>query len=162
MPWGVDNRKEGEFTDVMDRLDRPQEEWDEVKRDVNLRGIEARVSAVFLPSGKDEEPLFALQIDPPGGKIKGVTTKTPSKGTPWHVSLDFVRPWDSQQKARIERVSRTYKGQLLKVEGTIRGAALFLDKQGLGADRDVLALHEDGWWGTSAPEWRRRAIHISL
>ena len=64
MPWGVDNRKEGEFTDVMDSLDRPSEEWDEVKRDVSLNGIEARVSAVFLPRGKDEEPLFALQIDP--------------------------------------------------------------------------------------------------
>ena len=161
---GREPKKRGVATELEHRLKHPWDEWyPRAEKGINETGTRCTVRPVFLPAGikgrgdvrfkRQSEPLFALEVI--GANLP--TTKTPVEGTPYHISLDYVRQDDSRQRWRIQKVTRKFMAKQVTLRGKVSGSTYELDTEScdVASDPDIQAPHRYGAYSD-------RPIHVSL
>ena len=160
-------QKRGVAIELESRLKHPWDEWyPRAESGVDRDGIRCTVRPVFLPpedrrKGRGpfmfkrdpEPPLFALEVI----DAKMPTKTPPIQGTPYHISLDYVRADDARQRWRITKVTRRFMGRQVTLRGKVSGSTYELDTEtcDVASDPDVQALHRYG-------SYSGRPIHVSL
>ena len=162
---GREPKKRGVATELEHRLKHPWDEWyPRAEQGINQKGIRCKVRPVFLPPEaakgrgnvrfkRQTEPLFALEVI--GADLP--TTKTPVEGTPYHITLDFVRQDDPRQRWRIQKVKSKFMAKYVTLRGKVSGSTYELDTEScdVASDPDIQALHHYGAYSD-------RPIHVSL
>ena len=160
---GREPKRRGIANPLEDRLRHPWQEWyPRAEQGINQTGIRCKVRPVFLPAEikgrgsvrfkRQTEPLFALEVI--GADLP--TEKTPVEGTPYHISLDFVRD-EPRQRWRIQKVTRKFMAKQVTLRGKVSGSTYELDTEScdVASDPDIQALHRYGAYSD-------RPLHVSL
>ena len=153
---GLANRggiAEGEWTDVMDRLNpRSRANWDNVRQ--SFRYLRCRLRAEYSGSNTwPDNPLLILAVYPMGHLP---TTRPGDPNTPWHISISF---YDPLRKPEFVAMEEKYgQTRIVTLEGWIEGSTFRLDLNNcpIGSDPLVQNVHN------ADPVYGAANLHVSL